>query len=60
MQPRQEDLNIQSQYRSEEKDKQQKTNNRDFNISLPVMDGWSRQNINKETLDLECTLNVAY
>lgn len=42
MQPRKENLNIQSPNRSEEKDKQQKTHNRDFNISLPVMGRWSR------------------
>lgn len=60
MQPRKENLNIQSPNRSEEKDKQQKTHNRDFNISLPVMGRWSRQNINKETPHLKRTLNIAY
>lgn len=46
MQPRKENLNIQSPNRSEEKDKQQKTHNRDFNISLPVM-GPDRTSIRK-------------
>ena len=57
MHPTLEYLYILSKYRSEERSRQWYNNSRDFNTPLSAMDRLSRQKINKETLDLNHTLD---